>query len=488
VPALTVVWPSAAATAAALFIVAWTATVHLWRPTFDSSSVGVFVVVGLQLNFAIIYLVSRHEHTLLAPVRWFLQRPTENGFAARLAVAYPTSRRFRTGATMAMYALVVSMIVLIGQINAILDTGMASMVSRSTGGYPVRVEWNPASPIEDPERAFTAGSLADDITEVLPLVTASALVTDPGGRTSSQLPGQAVGVPSERMGDFRLDKRLDGLATDADVWARLAADPDAVLLDQNFANPGGPPGNFFGPGDTFEVLDPLTGARSTKTIVGILESDLPFNSIGAATGGFAHAMVMDANQVASQFGSGVRHQAALLRTAAGVDDATLGSQLQGQWLDRGLQSTSIATWMEDIAAANQAFFRLMEGFLALGLAVGICGLGVIMVRAVRERRRTIGVLRALGVQSATVQKAFLAESSFVAFQGIVIGVGIAILTSYLLWANASVFASFAAGFVVAWDQVALAAVGSFVLSLLATWPPARRASRIQPAIAVRVAD
>ena len=87
-----------------------------------------------------------------------------------------------------------------------------------------------------------------------------------------------------------------------------------------------------------------------------------------------------------------------------------------------------------------------------------------------------------------MQKAFLAESSFVALQGIVIGVAIALLTSYLLWANAAVFAGIASGFVIAWDQVALAAVGSFVLSLLATWPPARRASHIQPAVAVRVAD
>jgi putative ABC transport system permease protein len=389
---------------------------------------------------------------------------------------------------MAMYALVVSMIVLIGQINAILDSGMSSMVSESTGGYPMRVEWNPSAPVADPETAFTSGPLASQVTDVIPLVTASALATDPGGRTDEPIPAQAVGVPSERMGDFQLEKRLPGLATDADVWARLAADPDAVLLDVAFGSTGGPPGHWFDPGDTFEVLDPLTGQRSTKTIVGILTSDLPFNSIGASTGGFAYAMVMDAGQVRAQFGGGVREPAALLRTAPGVDDVVLGGTLQGAYLDKGLRATSIAAWVEDIMAANQAFFRLMEGFLALGLAVGICGLGVIMVRAVRERRRTIGVLRALGVQSTTVQKAFLAESSFVAAQGILIGVGIAILTSYLLWANASVFANIAAGFVVAWDQVLLAAVGSFVLSLLATWPPARRASRIRPAIAVRVAD
>src|SRR4029450_1310225 len=85
--------------------------------------------------------------------------------------------------------------------------------------------------------------------------------------------------------------------------------------------------------------------------------------------------------------------------------------------------------------ANRSFCELMEGFLALGLAVGIAGLGVVMVRAVRERRRTIGVLRALGFQSGTVQRSFLTESSFVALEGIVLGTVLSIVTSYLLFKN-----------------------------------------------------
>jgi putative ABC transport system permease protein len=75
----------------------------------------------------------------------------------------------------------------------------------------------------------------------------------------------------------------------------------------------------------------------------------------------------------------------------------------------------------------------MQGFLALGLIVGIAGLGVVMVRAVRERRRNIGVLRALGFQSGTIQRAFLTESTFVALEGIVLGTALSIVTSYLLF-------------------------------------------------------
>jgi putative ABC transport system permease protein len=77
----------------------------------------------------------------------------------------------------------------------------------------------------------------------------------------------------------------------------------------------------------------------------------------------------------------------------------------------------------------------MQGFLALGLLVGIAGLGVVMVCAVHERRRNIGVLRPVRFPATTVQRAFLTESSFVALEGIVLGTALSIVTSHLLFQN-----------------------------------------------------
>ena len=71
----------------------------------------------------------------------------------------------------------------------------------------------------------------------------------------------------------------------------------------------------------------------------------------------------------------------------------------------------------------------MQGYLALGLIIGIAGLGVVMVRAVRERRRQIGMLRAMGFQSRVVRQAFLVEAGFIAVQGIALGVILALVTS-----------------------------------------------------------
>src|SRR5438552_15874304 len=47
-------------------------------------------------------------------------------------------------------------------------------------------------------------------------------------------------------------------------------------------------------------------------------------------------------------------------------------------------------------------FNLLEAYLALGLIVGISGLGVITMRNVVERRQETGALRALGFRTARV--------------------------------------------------------------------------------------
>src|SRR6185437_17034907 len=83
-----------------------------------------------------------------------------------------------------------------------------------------------------------------------------------------------------------------------------------------------------------------------------------------------------------------------------------------------------------------AFFSMFQGFMALGLFVGIAGLGVIAFRSVVERRQQIGMLRAIGYQRPTVTLSFVLESGFIAVMGIASGVvGALILSRNLLTSN-----------------------------------------------------
>ncbi|HEV3471927.1 MAG TPA: FtsX-like permease family protein, partial [Actinomycetota bacterium] len=152
----------------------------------------------------------------------------------------------------------------------------------------------------------------------------------------------------------------------------------------------------------------------------------------------------------------------------------------------GVEADPIRAIVEGFRQTNLRFFRLMTGYLALGLLVGIAGLGVVMVRAVRERRRDVGVLRSLGFLPHQVRLAFVLESGFVALQGILIGVVLAIVTASQLIATEAFGEDIA--FIVPWDNIAVLTGIALTASLVATAWPAQEASKIPPAVALRIAD
>ena len=160
--------------------------------------------------------------------------------------------------------------------------------------------------------------------------------------------------------------------------------------------------------------------------------------------------------------------------------------MQGTLYRNGVEADTFRALVEEFQSLNLQFFRLMQGYLALGLLVGIAGLGVVMVRAVRERRREIGVLRSLGFLAPMVRRSFLFESGFTAIQGIVIGMVLSLITAAQLVATGEFGES--AEFTVPWLQLLITGGLALIASLLATAWPAHQASKVPPAVALRVAE
>jgi putative ABC transport system permease protein len=473
---------------ASALVLVWTLLVNAVRPgVYDSASTAVYVIVGVLLTFSAVGLINENQEVLLAPLRPLLRRPSRTGLSVRLGLAYPLARRFRTGSTLIMYSIVVFTLVLITEINGIISANVDEEVADATSGYSLRVDFNPTAEISDPRPALRDGTLANEVTAVATLRSAPGLAEDPGRRTDRPLAVSGVGVPPDAGIAVPFAQRLPEFSTDAAAWQALHRDARYVVVDQNFGATGGPPGNFLTPGQTFQVKDPRTGRATEKTIAGILTSGVAFYS---ATGdpGTASPLIMSDEAVRETFPTSALASAALLRSAPGVAPDELASRLQGSYLHSGLVATPIESTVRRLYAGNASFFQLMQGFLSLGLLVGVTALGVLMIRAVRERRRTIGVLRALGFQASTVRRAFLTESSFIALEGTVIGAVLAVVTAWLMYEQSAAFATIRGGFPIAWLPITIVVLGTFVASLLATVGPARRAAAIRPALAVRVAD
>lgn len=133
---------------------------------------------------------------------------------------------------------------------------------------------------------------------------------------------------------------------------------------------------------------------------------------------------------------------------------------------------------------ESGFLYIIEGFMGLGLLVGIAAVGVIAFRSVVERRQQIGVMRALGYQRRTITLSFLIETIFVVgvggFAGTVLGL---LLAQKLLASEDSGLSD--TQFIVPWVILIAIALLTNLAALLMTWLPAMQAGRIAPAEALR---
>lgn len=477
----------AALTLVSATILVWSLVASVARPdVFDTPSMAIYVILGSLTAFSAVVLVSENQAVLLRPLRRVTDRPAQSGLAVRLAVAYPLAKRFRTGATLVMYTLIMLVLVLLTEITGVINAGVDKAVADATAGYTLRLDFNPRTSGGAVQTELGNNAIRNNLTRITPMLNATGRSTDPGQRTSDLLDTTVVGLPHNAITDMTFTKRLPGLGSDAAVWAALARDPKYVVVDAYFGSTGGPPGNFYAPGDHLTLVNPATGRSERKTIAGILTSGMIFYPGGVSQ--TVYPVITSDTAVQRLYGSTARVDSALATTPPGVSADEVATRLQARYLAASLVATPVATNVRHMFAANTAFFRLMQGFLALGLLVGVSGLGIVMVRAVRERRRDIGVLRALGFQAGTIERAFLAESSFVALQGLVLGALLGVLTTWLMYQKSAQFADLHSGFPIEWGTIGLLLAATFVASLLATLGPARRAAQIRPALAVRIAD
>jgi putative ABC transport system permease protein len=474
-------------TGAALAVLGWTLAANTVRPEIlqDGSTVS-FVLLGVLLTFSAVFLVSQNQDVITRPLRPFIVRSTPGGLASRLAVAYPVARRFRTGAILLMYSLVVFTLVLITVFGNLINSTVDNEVANASGGFAIRTDFSPANPVPDPARTLSSGRFAGRVEAAVPLRLSDGKVSGLGLPKPVDTVAIGAAPAIAEAGLYPLVKRLESLGDDRATWKAVMTDRRYVIVDPFLGSTGFGPTVVFNPGDALTLTDPATGRAEQKTIAGILRSANGFYGIAGTN--FVGPTIMSDAAVGQLFGGRADVASVLVKPAPGQSDDALAADLQGQFLPQGLVATRVRQAVEKGFGATRSFFQLMQGFLALGLLVGIAGLGVVMVRAVRERRRTIGVLRALGFPARTVQRAFLTESSFVALEGIVLGTVLSVATSYLLFENDPAFAGTGIGFPVPWLTITLLVGAAAVASLLATFWPARQAARIRPAVALRIAD
>jgi ABC-type antimicrobial peptide transport system permease subunit len=139
--------------------------------------------------------------------------------------------------------------------------------------------------------------------------------------------------------------------------------------------------------------------------------------------------------------------------------------------------------MDDIVAQSMArsdfntlLLTIFAGCAVLLAAIGIYGL---MAYSVQQRTQEIGIRAALGADSRHVRNMIVRQGMSVALLGVAIGLASA-------FGLTRIVASFLFG-VTAQDPAVFVAVPLLLsaVALIGVWFPARRAARVDPAIALR---
>ena len=156
----------------------------------------------------------------------------------------------------------------------------------------------------------------------------------------------------------------------------------------------------------------------------------------------------------------------------------------------GFSTFSLLDATRNLRLVFTVFDLLLLIFGSLALVVASLGIINTLVMAILERRREIGMLKALGAADRDVQRLFFAEAAAMGLLGGVVGVAIGWLIARALNFGTDVYLTrqqLPAITIVAvpWWMVAAAIAFSVAVSLAAGIYPASRAARLNPVEALR---
>jgi putative ABC transport system permease protein len=452
-----------------------------------------WIVGGLMIVLGATWAVIYNADALLGAAMAVFGRIRSLAAVLRVSMAYPLRTRLRTGMTLAMFTLVVfNLVVGITTPTSFIES--TSKVQTYGGGFDVRAITTPVGAVTDMSAtARTAlGKDARDVRYVASVSNIAIKARQRGGGAFVDYALRGVDPTFLARNHYPLGSRAVGYPTDRAVWAAIArggrlavVDPWIVPHRRNWsfgAISDLSLHGFFAEDRTFapvqiDLRDPATGAVQPYTVIGVLRDSMPLELAGIMTS--QHAAV-------TSFGPRAVPTMHLFALARGVDPDHFATRLESAFLARGMQADSFRKLVADNLAGTTIFLRLIEGFMALGLIVGVAALGVIAARSVVERRQQIGVLRAIGFQANSVRLGFLLESAFLALTSIVVGTVLGLAMAYNVVADAHRQATWpGVHLIIPWLNLAIVFVAVMLVALLTTYLPARRASRVYAAEALR---
>ena len=428
-------------------LTAWAAANLAAMENISSWESGLAIALGaVTAVFGLSVVVASNLRVLEIPAGWL-----RGGARATLrpSLAYLTRRPLRAGLGTSAFALVLALMTMSAVfIPTFLGQGLTSL-----NEYDLRVS-APTSP-----DLSLPNSVRPQIAREIAMATRPyrGEVNTGSGQPDAYVPLYALSRSQLVSGPFQLTNRESRFKSDAEVWQALADDPRLVVS------------HTYTPGATITLAGPegpvrfeVAGIARSLGLLGLAGSEAamaPFTTLPVGT-------------------------TILAKTAPGADAKTVARQIQREVFSQGAEAITLKEMFDAATGWSQGIVDLVRLVMGTGLLVGVLSLGILAVRAVIERRRAIGMLRALGYRPGQVLAGIVFEALITATSGALVGIGVGVLLSVVLTNG------FRHGSRLEVDASSLALiVGLLYLAVLAvTIPPALRAARLPAVEALRLED
>ena len=444
---------------------------------------------------AAVWLVMSNTKLLIGILNLILSRFSGLKAVTKTAISYPMASKFRTGLTVAMFSLIIYTLMIFSVLNGVQDIS-TEQPERITGGYDIKGTISPEKAIQ--------GDIKDllDMNDFSVVAGSSSLqveVKEIDGENKTFKSSRLISLEEEFINSnkWRLayyDPKYG--SNDQEIWQSLTKSPNLVLASGSIIpseDPFGPPDRGFKTSliEASEIKEiesiniEMKKRRSSEvgsslTIIGVIE-----NLAGGTGFGGGGATFYGSDYLVPQIaGEKVPMDTYYFTLKNNENVSNYSQKLEKIFLANGMNAESLLDNIKEQRETSNAFNKLFQGFSGLGLVVGIAAIGVLSVRAVVERRQSVGVLRAIGFRSSMIRTQFLIESSFITLIGIVIGIALGIMQSYLIFQEISKELE-GAKFTVPVGEVGILILITVVASILASVIPANQASKIYPAEALR---
>ena len=421
----------------------------------------------------------------------------------KTAIAYPISSQFRTGLTISMFALIIFTLMINAVLNN-LNNVQQQYPERVTGGFDIVATIPEEYSINSMESVIEKSTILDinDFEAIIGLIDIPTIVRQKNGKEKNFKPLTITAVETDYFETTEIqfshyDPTYGG--NPSEIWNSLKSNPELAVISNSALDnddPFGPPDRGFkiedfkpsDESDTWNTISleirPSRGGEDIieRKIIAVIDP-IADSLDDWERGSYlitATDVILPLTSKKLPFGTfQIKLSSNTSKTASDIVPL-----LETEFLYNGLNAVSTSELIETSQAQSNAFTQLFQGFMGLGLVVGVAAIGVLSIRAVVERRQSIGMLRAIGYRSQMIQIQFLAEALFITLMGVILGLALGTLTSWNIFNAISEEVS-GLEFAIPWMTVLLMLGITSFFALLSAYLPARQAGKIYPAEALR---